>query len=74
MEELRSEIPLTVIRLGIVCGPTKTGENAGFDVCTVQKCLRNTNISCPAVVEIMPILVEFYKKNKNHKELLIPIK
>lgn len=74
MEELRSEIPLTVIRPGIVCGPTKTGENAGFDVSTAQECLKNINISCSAAIEIMPILVEFYKKNKNHKELLIPIK
>jgi nucleoside-diphosphate-sugar epimerase len=47
---------------------------AEFDVSNTQEVLQNTNISCPDTIEIIPILVDYYKKNKYRQELLIPIK
>lgn len=47
---------------------------AEFDITQTEQILRNTVISCPSILEFTPSLVDFYKKNKDCQEFLIPIK
>ena len=47
---------------------------AEFDATQTEELLRTSTISCPDTMEIIPILVDFYNKNKCRQDLLISIK
>ncbi len=48
--------------------------HAEFDASGTQELLQHTGITCPDFLDILPIIVDFYRENKHRQELCVPIK
>ncbi|MGM9949247.1 MAG: SDR family oxidoreductase [Lysinibacillus sp.] len=48
--------------------------HAEFDASGTQELLQHTGITCPDFLDILPVIVGFYEKNKNRREIHVPIK
>ncbi|MFZ3590768.1 SDR family oxidoreductase [Bacillus sp. DJP31] len=47
--------------------------NASFDCNQAQRDLQGTNITCPDLLEMIPVIVSFYKENQTDPTKFIPI-
>ena len=48
--------------------------HAEFDTSGTQELLQHTGITCPDFLDILPVIVDFYRENKHRQELYVPIK